>query len=61
MPDQKPLTDAEIERLRVILEEDARREWLWGHLRKFASLVFAAVATLAAFRTDIFALLGIGK
>ena len=53
-----PLSEEEIERLRIILKQDERIEWLYASLRKWAAWVFGVAAALVAFRTDIVYLLG---
>jgi len=50
---ERPLTDAEIQELRRILDEEGKRQWLWAIMRKSAAWVFGASAALVAFRDDI--------
>lgn len=49
----KPLTDDEVEKLRKILDQDAKMQWLWSSLRKISAGVFALAAVLVAFRNDV--------
>ena len=56
MPNE-PLSEEEIERLRIILRQDERIEWLYASLRKWAAWVFGVAAALVAFRADITSLI----
>ena len=50
---EKELTDNEIQRLRRILSEDEKWEWLKAGARKLAALIFGTAAALVAFRDDV--------
>lgn len=53
----EPLSEEEIEKLRQILKQDERVEWLYAAIRRYAAWVFGAAAALVAFREDISALI----
>ena len=55
-----PLTDAELQEVRRILDEESKRQWLWAAMRKSAAWVFGVAATVVAFRDDILNLFGRG-
>jgi len=48
-----PLSDEEIARLRLILQQDERVEWLYANVRRWGAAILAIVAALVAFRNDI--------
>jgi hypothetical protein len=58
MASHEPLSDEEIEKLRTILKQDERVEWLYASIRRYAAWVFGVAAALVAFRADITALFG---
>jgi hypothetical protein len=49
----KPLTDDELARLRLILDQDEKMQWLWSSLRRTSAGIFAMAAVLVAFRHDV--------
>lgn len=47
------LTEEEIVRLRLILQQDERVEWLYASIRRWSAWIFTIVAGAVAFRADI--------
>ena len=55
---REPLTPEEIARLRLILQQDERVEWLYASIRRWAAWIFGIAAAIVAFRADLVALFG---
>ena len=48
-----PLSAEEIARLRLILLQDERVDWLYANIRKWGAGILAIIAAAVAFRNDI--------